>query len=123
MNLLENLKKIPKDKRNLNVYYHYPKDVFGITEITSEIVSFHEADKDLKYQSIFFKYNSENIFKEEKTKQLTVNDIIEILENTINENMTDYRLFYISSVDLIYDCSDNVYFDDSGDEPCYVINN
>ena len=123
MNLLENLKKIPKDKRNLNVYYHYPKDVFGITEITSEIVSFYEKDKDLKYQSIFFKYKSENIFKEEKPKQLTVNDVIEILENTINENMTDYRLFYISSVDLIYDCSDNVYFDDSGDEPCYVINN
>jgi len=123
MNLLENLKKIPKDKRNLNVYYHYPKDVFGITEITSEIVSFHEADKNLKYQSIFFKYNSENIFKEEKTKQLTVNDIIEILENTINENIADYRLFYISSVDLIYDCSDEVYFDNSGDEPCYVINN
>tara|TARA_B100000073_G_C23742609_1_gene574190 strand:- start:2846 stop:3217 length:372 start_codon:yes stop_codon:yes gene_type:complete len=123
MNLLENLKKIPKDKRNLNVYYHYPKDVFGITEITSEIVSFHEADKDLKYQSIFFKYNSENIFKEEKTKQLTVNDIIEILENTINENIADYRLFYISSVDLIYDCSAEVYFDNSGDEPCYVINN
>lgn len=123
MNILENLKKIPKDKRNLNVYYHYPKDVFGITEITSEIVSFYEADKNLKYQSIFFKYNSENIFKEEKTKQLTVNDIIEILENTINENIADYRLFYISSVDLIYDCSDEIYFDNSGDEPCYVINN
>ena len=123
MRLLENLKKIPKNKRNLNVYYHYPKDVFGITEITSEIVSFYEADKDLKYQSIFFKYNSENIFKEEKPKQLTVNNIIEILENTINENIADYRLFYISSVDLIYDCSDEVYFDNSGDEPCYVINN
>ncbi len=123
MNLLENLKKIPKDKRNLNVYYHYPKDVFGITEITSEIVSFYEKDKDLKYQSIFFKYKSENIFKEEKPKQLTVNDVIEILENTINENMTDYRLFYINSVEWVYECSDNISYDDSGNEPCYVINN
>tara|TARA_Y100000588_G_scaffold221434_1_gene235310 strand:+ start:38561 stop:38932 length:372 start_codon:yes stop_codon:yes gene_type:complete len=123
MNILENLKKIPKDKRNLNIYYHYPKDVFGITEITSEIVSFYEKDKDLKYQSIFFKYNSENIFKKEKPKQLTVNDFIEILENTINENMTDYRLFYINSVDWVYECSDNISYDDSGNEPCYVINN
>lgn len=123
MNLLKKLKEIPKDKRNLNVFYQYPKDVFGITEITSEIVSFYEKDKALKYQSIFFKYNSENIFKEEQPKQLTVNDIIEILENTINENMTDYRLFYINSVNWIYNCSDNVIFVDSGDEPCYVINN
>jgi hypothetical protein len=126
MDLLKKLKNIPNDKRHLNLYHHYPKKYFRITEISSEIVSFYEKDKNLKYQSIFFKYDSENIFTKDKVKPLTINDIIEILENTINENVTDHRFFYIGMSDLVYQCSDTISYntDEEGEnECCYVIHN
>lgn len=126
MNLLKKLKNIPEDKRHLNLYHHYPKEVYRITEISSEIVNFYDKDKTLKYQSIFFKFNRENIFTEDKVKPLTVNDVIEILENTINENVTDYRFFYVGMSDLVYDCSDTISYNtdvDDENEICYVIHN
>jgi predicted RNA-binding protein with EMAP domain len=121
MNILKALKQIPEDKQNLKLFYFSPKEVFRITEISSEIVSFYEKKKDYKYQSIFFKYNSENIFKEEEKKSLTIAEIIEILENTINDNVTDLRMFYVASYDLVYEISTDITYNESGDEPCYVI--
>lgn len=121
MNILKALKQIPEDKQNLKLFYFSPKEVFRITEISSEIVSFYEKKKDYKYQSIFFKYNSENIFKEEEKKSLTIAEIIEILENTINNNVTDLRMFYVASYDLVYEISTDITYNESGDEPCYVI--
>jgi predicted RNA-binding protein with EMAP domain len=121
MNILKALKQIPEDKQNLKLFYFSPKEVFRITEISSEIVSFYEKKKDYKYQSIFFKYNSENIFKEEEKKSITIAEIIEILENTINDNVTDLRMFYVASYDLVYEISTDITYNESGDEPCYVI--
>lgn len=121
MKLLESLKKIPKEHHNLNVFYSYPKDIFKITEVYSEVFSFYEKDKKDTYQSIHLKFKSSNIFQDSPSKPITVIELIEILERLKNDTVTDTLIFYISSLDLVYDCYKEIEYNTEGEFPCYII--
>lgn len=121
MNILDSLKLIPKEHHNLKIYHKYPKEVFKITEIHSEIFNFYDKDPSKKYQVIFFADNEKSCIDNSRLESLTVGEVIELLEKTISKNVLDIRFLYLSWIKYTYSCSNKVLYTEEGENPCYII--